>query len=123
MAQGVLSAASMLFPDLSQIETLSLMPEDNPDEFQQKLEEKVRQVDTGEGVFILADILGGTPCNRAMYSVGPKVRLLAGLSLVMVLSLISMREGSKDILAIAGDVMDEVKAATLDVSKLMEEKG
>lgn len=84
MAEGMISTAEMLFPELSQVQSVSLWPSDNPDDFQIKLEKAVREVDSGEGVFILADLLGGTPCNRSMYSAGEKVRLITGLSLPML---------------------------------------
>ncbi len=123
MAEGILSSASMLVPQLEQTEHLALWPEDNPDEFQQKLEEKIRAVDTGDGVFVLADMLGGTPCNRAMYSVGENVRMLTGLSLPMLYSLISIREEINEIGQLADEVMEEVRNGTVDVNKLMKEKG
>lgn len=123
MAEGILSSVSMLTPDLTQIASAQLWPEDNPDEFQQKLESKIREVDSGDGVFILADMLGGTPCNRAVYSVGEKVRLLAGLSLPMLFSLLSMRDEYSDLEALATDVMEEASYGTVDVNKLLKEKG
>lgn len=119
MAEGVLSSASMLYPDLEAVEILGLQPDDNPDEFQAQLEKKVAAVDSGEGVFILADLLGGTPCNRAMYFAGDKVKVLAGLSLPMLLSLLSMREAITDLPELVNIVMEEVKTATVCVNDLM----
>lgn len=118
MAQGVLSAASMLSPGSEQLTSLSLYPEDNPDDYQQKLEEKIREVDSGDGVFILADMLGGTPCNRAMYSLGEKTRMLTGLSLPMLCSLLAVREEGADIAFVAKEVMAEAKEGMVDVNEL-----
>jgi mannose/fructose-specific phosphotransferase system component IIA len=122
MAKGVLSAAAMLSPGSRQLVSLSLYPEDNPDEYQQKLEGKIREVDSGDGVVILADMLGGTPCNRAMYSLGEKTRMLTGLSLPMLCSLLAIREEGtdRDIVSIVKEVMAEAKEGMVDVNELTE---
>ncbi|MCL1928612.1 MAG: PTS sugar transporter subunit IIA [Treponema sp.] len=119
LAKGILSSASMLVPQLENVTSLTLWPDDNPDEFQQKIEAAVKAADTGDGVFILADMLGGTPCNRAMYSIGDKVRMMTGLSLPMLYSLINIREETSDLAVLARDVMAEAKDAMVDVNDLM----
>ena len=119
LAKGILSSASMLVPQLENVTSLTLWPDDNPDEFQQKIEAAVKAADTGDGVFILADMLGGTPCNRAMYSIGDKVRMMTGLSLPMLYSLINIREETSDLDVLARDVMAEAKDAMVDVNELM----
>ncbi|HWS30357.1 MAG TPA: PTS sugar transporter subunit IIA [Clostridia bacterium] len=123
MAEGVLSSASMLLPQLEQVDFLALWPEDNPDDFQAKLGKKIGELDTGDGVFLLADMLGGTPSNRAMYFVGDRVHVLTGLSLPMLYSLLSMREEFADLAALADEVMVETQNGTVDVNKLLREKG
>ena len=119
LAKGIMSSASMLVPQLENVTSLTLWPDDNPDEFQQKIEAAVKAADTGDGVFILADMLGGTPCNRAMYSIGDKVRMMTGLSLPMLYSLINIREETSDLDVLARDVMAEAKDAMVDVNELM----
>jgi len=114
-----MSSASMLVPQLENVTSLTLWPDDNPDEFQQKIEAAVKAADTGDGVFILADMLGGTPANRAMYCLGDKVRMMTGLSLPMLYSLINIREETSDLAALAKDVMAEAKDAMVDVNELM----
>ena len=122
MASGALSSASMLVPNLEQVDYLALWPEDNPDEFQTKLAEKIAALDSGGGVFILADMLGGTPCNRAMYFVSDRVHLLTGLSLPMLCTLICMREEASDLAALANEVMTESQAGSVYVNELLREK-
>jgi mannose/fructose-specific phosphotransferase system component IIA len=123
LAKGIVSSASMLVPQLNQLTSLTLWPDDNPDEFQKKLEAAVKEVDTGDGVFILADMLGGTPANRAMYSLGDKARMLTGLSLPMLYSLLNIREESADIAAIAKDVMNEAREGMVDVNEMIKNGG
>lgn len=120
LAEGVLSSASLLFPDLKQVHTLALWPADNPDEFQAELEVKISEADTGNGVFVLADILGGTPCNRAMYFANSHVRLLTGLSLTMFISLLCAREATVDMGELVQTVLEETSAGIVDVNELMK---
>jgi len=128
LGKGIVSSASMLVSDkLEQLTELSLHPGDNPDEFQQKLENAVKEVDSGDGVFILADMLGGTPCNRALYSMREKVRLLTGLSLPMLYSLLTIREQfrsptSGELAAIAKEVLAEARDGMVDVNELSSQK-
>ena len=119
LAKGIMSSASMLISQLDNVTSLTLWPDDNPDDFQQQLEAAIKAADTGDGVFILADMLGGTPSNRAMYYVGEKVRMMTGLSLPMLYSLLTIREETKDLAVLAKDVMAEAKDAMVDVNELM----
>ncbi len=122
MADGMMTSAPMLFTDFGQCVSLTLWPEDNPDAFQAKLKEKVKEVDTGDGVFILADLLGGTPCNRSMYLLGDKVRVLTGLSMPMLVTLLSIREDTNDFDEITAEVLEMAKAGTVDVNELMKNR-
>jgi len=122
MAEGMMHSAEMLTPDLTQVASVSLWPEDNPDDFQKILEDKVREVDTGDGVIILCDLLGGTPCNRAIYSLGEKCRMLAGMSLPMLLSLLYARDGNNDIMELTRTALEDAGTNFVDVNELMEKE-
>jgi mannose/fructose-specific phosphotransferase system component IIA len=122
MAEGVMSSASMLWPDLTQVGYLSLQPDTNPDDFQNELLKKIKENDTGEGVYVLADIMGGTPCNRALMllGAGENVRVLSGLSLTMLISLLNARDFESDPDKITSTVLEETSAGTLYVNDLMK---
>jgi PTS system mannose-specific IIA component len=50
-------------------------------------------VDSGEGVAILTDMFGGTPSNLAISVMSqPKVEVLAGINLPMLIKLAKIRE-------------------------------
>ena len=53
----------------------------------------VKRVDSGEGVAILTDMFGGTPSNLAISVMSqPKVEVLAGINLPMLIKLAKVRE-------------------------------
>ena len=59
----------------------------------QKQIEAVKRVDSGEGVAILTDMFGGTPSNLAISVMGrPKVEVLAGINLPMLVKLAKVRD-------------------------------
>ena len=89
MAEGIADSLSMLFgADLPQFEICALHEMNSP----QELCRKVAKVDSGDGVLIFADMLGGTPCNQALTLVNEKVHLIVGMNLPMILELLGMRE-------------------------------
>jgi len=57
-----------------------------------QLKEAVRAVDQGEGVLILTDLFGGTPANISLSLLGPKVEVVCGMNLPMLIKLASCRE-------------------------------
>jgi mannose PTS system EIIA component len=55
--------------------------------------EAVNRVDSGDGVAILTDMFGGTPSNLAISCLSrPKVDVLAGINLPMLVKLAKVRE-------------------------------
>jgi len=120
-AEGILSSAAMLSPSTEQLESLTLWPEDNPDEFREKLTAKIAAVDAGDGVFVLCDMLGGTPCNQAAQLAGDRVRVLTGLSLPMLISALSLREEISDHTQLAAEILEEASCGMADLNKLLKE--
>ena len=62
-----------------------------------RIVETVRQVDTGTGVVIAADMHGGSPCNLALQAAretGVPVEVVAGASLPMLVALVENRTRS-----------------------------
>ncbi|HET9148224.1 MAG TPA: PTS sugar transporter subunit IIA [Acetobacteraceae bacterium] len=53
---------------------------------------RVAEVDTGDGVVVLTDMFGGTPCNLAMSMMNrPDVEVIAGVNLPMLVKLAKIR--------------------------------
>lgn len=82
-------ATAMIVGNVSQqFETVGLAEEDNADEFENRLRAAVARADAGDGVVIAADLLGGTPFNRAAKLVGDGISLVYGMNLALVLQLV-----------------------------------
>ena len=98
MAEGLADSAALFFGDeIAQMEYLCLREGDSSDEFGEKIGDAVCRIDSGEGVIILADLYGGTPCNQAIPLLKDGIELISGMNLGIVVQLLSGREyGSVD---------------------------
>jgi mannose PTS system EIIA component len=101
LARELLQAASVISGRLSGFEALSLNWSDGFDEARAQVASALERLDQGQGVLILTDMYGGTPCNIAMtFFQAGKVEVLTGVNLPMVLRL-ACQTGAEE-----GDVSD-----------------
>ena len=88
LARELLSAAQTISGRLSRFEALSLDWNDGIEEAKAQISAAITRLDEGQGVLILTDMYGGTPCNEATVFHQPgKVEILTGVNLPMVLRL------------------------------------
>lgn len=122
MAEGMLDAAHMFFgDDLSGVEALCFMSSDNPEDFDVKLKDAVARVNTGDGVIIFADLMGGTPANRSMYVLGDDVQVITGANMTMMLELLGTRlaEGTKVSKELVEQLQETGRTGIVNINALM----
>lgn len=96
LARELLAAANVISGRLNGFEALSLDWSEGFDEARGKVAAALARLDTGEGVLILTDMYGGTPCNIAMtFFQAGKVEVLTGVNLPMVLRLACQAEADE----------------------------
>ncbi|MEO6564744.1 MAG: PTS fructose transporter subunit IIA [Casimicrobiaceae bacterium] len=84
-----------------QFETLSVLANDDPLNLLPTARERVRSLDTGDGVLIFSDIYGATPCNLAAKLLVPaRVEVIAGVNLPMLVRAFTYRVKGMDTLII-----------------------
>lgn len=120
MAEGMMDSARLFFGEnIPQLDCLCLLEGGSPDEFHAKLVEKVKALDTGDGVIALADLHGGTPANQAATLLGEGFDLIARMNFGILMQILSEREDAdfdlQAVLADSGSAVD-VKAALLDTA-------
>jgi PTS system mannose-specific IIA component len=77
----------------SQIDAVTIGPEDDVEQCRKDIIEAVKRVDSGDGVAILTDMFGGTPSNLAISCMSrPKVEVVAGINLPMLVKLAKVRD-------------------------------
>ena len=75
------------------IATICIGPEDDMESRRADIAKAIEEVDGGRGVIVLTDLFGGTPSNLAISCMSrPKVEVLAGINLPMLVKLAKVRE-------------------------------
>ncbi len=94
LADGLLESSKMLCGESAGVISVKLEPTDSPDMFHEKLESAIKKVDEGEGILILADILGGTPANQGVLLQGHRddIEVITGVNMPLLIEAITMRE-------------------------------
>jgi PTS system mannose-specific IIA component len=88
------------------IETISIGPDDDIERRRQDILEAVQNVNTSSGVILLTDMFGGTPSNLAISVMeAGKVEVIAGVNLPMLIKLASVR-GEKPLAEAVADAQD-----------------
>jgi PTS system mannose-specific IIA component len=86
----------------TQIETISIDPDDDVERRRHDILEAVAKVDDGSGVIVLTDMFGGTPSNLAISVMeAGKTEVIAGTNLPMLIKLASVRAEKPLVEAIA----------------------
>ncbi|MFK8253813.1 PTS sugar transporter subunit IIA [Ancylobacter terrae] len=76
----------------SQIETVTIGPDDDIEQRRQDIVTCVEAANSGEGVVILTDMFGGTPSNLAISVMNaPDIEVVAGINLPMLVKLATIR--------------------------------
>jgi PTS system mannose-specific IIA component len=74
----------------------------------------------GGDVLILTDMFGGTPTNVSLPFLSPKVEIVTGVNLPMLIKLTTLREG--DLVEVARVIREQGKGAIYVASEILEKK-
>lgn len=106
----------------TQIETVSIGPDDDVERRRQDILEAVGRVNDGSGVILLTDMFGGTPSNLAISVMeANKVEVIAGANLPMLIKLASVR-GEKPLAQAITDAQDAGRKYINIASQLLNGK-
>ncbi len=73
---------------------ISIWPKESEEEVRDRIRERMAEVDDGDGVVILTDILGGTPTNLSLsFLKDNRVEVVTGVNVPMLLTLSSYQRG------------------------------
>ena len=94
LAEALVSSVQFLVGKIKKIRRVSIWPRDSEKSIRRRIQRKIAQVDEGDGVLILTDILGGRPANLS-FSFLEKYRMevVTGVNIPMLVTISSYREG------------------------------
>lgn len=93
----IVSAGHVLGKPLPQVGHLSVSVKDEPDTLLDEARRLLHSLDDGNGVLVMTDMYGSTPCNVATKLIGEgNVDAVSGLSLPMLVRSLAYRDGTLD---------------------------
>jgi PTS system ascorbate-specific IIA component len=95
IGDALLASAAQILGAPAQAAALGVARSDDPDAVLERARALAARLDTGEGLLVLTDMFGATPCNVASRLLADgRVEGVAGVSLPMLVRVLSGRNGS-----------------------------
>jgi len=89
-AQITDTAETILGPPPFVIRHFAIGPEDDPERMERQVVHAISEMDTGDGILIVSDLYGSTPCNIARRASGShRIRVISGINLPMMFRIFS----------------------------------
>jgi PTS system mannose-specific IIA component len=101
LAEELLRTAEGIVGRLPQAVAVSVDAQVSMDEARGRLRDAIAAVDTGDGVLVLTDLFGGTPANLALTFLDPRVEVVTGVNLPMIVKLSTLRAEPTALAALA----------------------
>ncbi|HKI61213.1 MAG TPA: PTS sugar transporter subunit IIA [Mariprofundaceae bacterium] len=102
------------------MKAMDVFKDADPATVMQSLQAMIQSCDVGEGVLLLADMFGGTPCNIAMgcFRAG-HVEVISGFNLPLLIKAADLRCREKSLEALADTVLQSGRQYMCQASKVM----
>jgi PTS system mannose-specific IIA component len=95
LADEMVHTAEQIVGKIAAVETCSIEPGASPEQIRDGLREAVKKVDAGDGVIVLADLIGGTPCNQSLALCRQtRLEVVTGINLPMLIKANTLRTES-----------------------------
>ena len=118
LAQEMIRTAEAVVGKLAQVAPVSVVAT-TPD-VRHAIEDAIRSVDTGDGVLLLTDLLGGSPTNLCLsFLTERQVEVVTGVNLPMVLKVASLRAAGRTLAALAHDVAEAGQRSIVDATEML----
>ncbi len=92
LAQEIISAMEHMVGPQTHLRAVCIGPEDDIERRRREIAAAAKSVDMGDGVVLVTDMYGGTPCNLALTLLERgKIEVLAGANLPSLIKLVDVR--------------------------------
>jgi PTS system mannose-specific IIA component len=119
LARELVTAAETIVGDLPRFAAVSIGWHEDTADAREEIAQAITRVDQGQGVLILTDMFGGTPCNLAMtFLAENKVEVITGVNVPMLIKLSGMREQA-ELLEVAREMREHGRHAIWVASDLL----
>ncbi|MGK0465366.1 mannose/fructose/sorbose PTS transporter subunit IIA [Clostridium sp.] len=111
-AKGILQSGAMIFGEQENVQAVTLMPSEGPDDLKAKMKDAIASFDNQDEVLLLVDLWGGTPFNQAnslFEEHKDKWAIVAGMNLPMVIEAYASRSSMESAQEIAAYILKPAK--------------
>ena len=77
--------------------SVDIAPKEGPKQIQEKIKNTISEVAENDGVIVLVDIPGGTPCNLSVPLRSDKVEIITGFNMPLLLKILMTRKTENDL--------------------------
>jgi PTS system mannose-specific IIA component len=120
LAEELVNAARTIVGELPGIAAVSIGWSDDPDAATRSVESALAEVG-GDEALILTDMFGGTPTNVSLPFLSPRVEIVTGVNLPMLIKIASQRGGV--VAEVARLASEQGRGAIYVASELLEKRG
>ena len=119
LAEELVNAARIIVGEIPAIVAVSMGWSDDVRSAREQVERAIAAAG-GEDTLLLTDMFGGTPTNLSLPFLSPRVEIVTGVNLPMLIKLTSLRDGR--LAEVARVVRDQGKDAIYVASDVLEKK-
>ena len=102
LADELVHTAEQIVGPMPAVATCSIEPGSSVEDLRAHLKQAVARVDQGEGVIVMTDLFGGTPCKESlMMCQRGNLEVLAGVNLPMLIKAASLRSEQRPLAELA----------------------
>jgi len=93
LGKELLRATKLIMGRLEAVDSISITTTSESKKMLQSISDKIKKLDSGQGVLVLTDMFGGTPSNLSLSFLEEKrVEVLTGVNLPMVVAAVQDRD-------------------------------
>jgi PTS system mannose-specific IIA component len=119
LAEELVNAARTIVGEIPSIVAVSMGWGDDASSAREQVERAIAEAG-GQETLLLTDMFGGTPTNLSLPFLSPRVEIVTGVNLPMLIKLTSLREGK--LAEVARLIRDQGKDAIYVASDILERK-
>lgn len=92
LAEGMVDTCKFVMGEsIEQLDYCCLEQGESPESYGKRLSDAIQRIDSGEGVVVVADLFGGTPCIQTILKLTDKIELIAGMNFPLALEILTTR--------------------------------
>jgi len=115
IGKSLIDCAAHILDDYpNSVELISINSNNNLSNYSNIISQKIEGLDMGNGVLIMTDIYGATPCNLLnKFVIKNKIEVVTGVNLPMLIKAVSDRKDNLSLL-----VIDSIECAKKNIKKI-----